>query len=564
MTTSSPSSVLPLTPQLQAKLETLPAAGTVRLILGDQLNAAHSWYREVDDSVLYVIAEMKQETDYCVHHIQKVCAFFAAMREFAKALQAAGHRVLHLCLDDTVGTSDFPQLLSGITQHLQTKQLQFQRPDEWRLQQQLCELNHDSRFLNTHIEVFETEHFLLNWQELPQYFEANKAQRMEFFYRAMRKRYGILMDAGKPEGGKWNYDHENRKSFKASELAAIPRPFEYRNSVTDIVARLQRHEVKTLGRLQPSDVEPVQLSMMDADNLENEEELWICWPVTRTQSLRLLEHFCENCLPNFGKFQDAMTCNSSAKWSLYHSRLSFSLNSKMLHPLQVVEAAIAAYRTNPDRITLAQVEGFTRQIIGWREFVRGIYWVNMPQYSQANTLGAERSLPSWFWTGKTKMRCMQEAITQSLDFAYAHHIQRLMVTGNFALIAGLNPDEVDAWYLGIYIDAIEWVEMPNTRGMVLFADGGLLGSKPYAASGNYMNKMSDYCKNCVYSHQTKTGEGACPLNSLYWHFLHRHQALLRKNPRMGIAYRQWDNTTLEEQDARIQQAEHYLLHVESL
>lgn len=559
MTTSGPHSPVF---SFASHANSLGAAHTIRLILGDQLNAAHSWYQQSDDSVLYVIAELKQETDYCVHHIQKICAFFAAMGEFANALQAAGHRVLHLTLDDTAPLQDLPALLAAIAQQTSASVVQFQRPDEWRLQQQLCALVADKRFAQWQVQVVETEHFLVNWEELPQYFEVNKAQRMEFFYRAMRKRYNILMEAGKPEGGKWNYDQDNRKSFKANELAAIPAPFEYHNDVADIVRRLQRHNVKTIGRLTPEATEAQQLSLMAEPQVS--EAQTIAWPVTRSQSVRLLQHFCEVCLPNFGKYQDAMTCNSSAKWSLYHSRLSFSLNSKMLHPMQVIEAAIAAYRARPEQISLAQVEGFVRQILGWREFVRGIYWANMPQYAEANMLSATRAVPSWFWTGETNMRCMQQAITQSLDYAYAHHIQRLMVTGNFALLAGLSPDEVDAWYLGIYIDAIEWVEMPNTRGMVLFADGGLLGSKPYAASGNYMNKMSDYCKNCAYSHKEKTGEGACPLNSMYWHFLHRHQEQLRQNPRMGIAYRQWDNVDADEQQARLQQAEAYLTDIENL
>lgn len=549
--------------------ERVKPAASIRLILGDQLNAGHSWYRQVDDSVVYVLAEMKQETDYCVHHIQKICAFFSAMREFAGALGAAGHRVLHLTLDDTADFADFPELLAFLAEQTSATSVVFQRPDEWRLQQQLCALVADSRFENIAVQVADSEHFLVNWDEIPDYFEPNKSQRMEFFYRAMRKRYDILMVEGKSEGGKWNYDQDNRKRFKPNEISEIPVPFEYRNAVADIVERLTRHQVKTIGRLvsqvSEASLESQQMSFdIDKSMADLSDELTIAWPITRSQSLRLLQHFCDVCLPNFGKFQDAMTCQTSTKWSLYHSRLSFSLNSKMLHPMQVIDAALVAYRERPEQISLAQVEGFIRQILGWREFVRGIYWANMPQYGEANMLSAKRALPQWFWTGETNMRCMSEAITQSLDFAYAHHIQRLMVTGNFALLAGLSPDEVDAWYLGIYIDAIEWVEMPNTRGMVLFADGGLLGSKPYAASGNYMNKMSDYCTQCAYDVKQKTGEGACPLNSLYWHFLDRHQALLRKNPRMGISYSQWDRVPSDEQALRRQQAEQYLIEIEQL
>jgi deoxyribodipyrimidine photolyase-related protein len=268
-------------------------------------------------------------------------------------------------------------------------------------------------------------------------------------------------------------------------------------------------------------------------------------------------------LPRFGTFQDAMTDQSEHKWSLYHSRLSFSLNAKLLSPREVVAMAIDAYRGRDD-ISLSQVEGFVRQILGWREFIRGIYWLNMPEYQKLNYLEADRPLPEYFWSGETQMNCMSEAINQSLDYAFAHHIQRLMVTGTFSLLAGIDPDQVDDWYLGIYLDAIEWVELPNTRGMSQFADGGLVGTKPYSASGNYINKMSDYCKGCRYKVSKKTGSDACPFNSLYWHFMHRHRPIFEKNPRIGMVYRNWDKQSEENRNLTLERAEWCLEHLDEL
>jgi len=259
-----------------------------------------------------------------------------------------------------------------------------------------------------------------------------------------------------------------------------------------------------------------------------------------------------------------MTHKSEHAWSLYHSRVSFALNSKILHPMQVIERAIVEYHSRPEEISLAQIEGFVRQIIGWREFVRGMYWVNMPEYSNLNELDAQKDLPEFFWTGETKMNCMSQSIKQSLEYAYAHHIQRLMVTGNFALLAGLNPDQVDDWYLGIYIDAIEWVEMPNTRGMSQFADGGLIASKPYTASGAYINRMSDYCSGCHYKVKEKVGETSCPFNSLYWHFMHRHRDKFGRNPRIGMVYRNLDKMEDSLREQVFERAEAILENLDSL
>jgi deoxyribodipyrimidine photolyase-related protein len=277
--------------------------------------------------------------------------------------------------------------------------------------------------------------------------------------------------------------------------------------------------------------------------------------------LELLDFFVEHCLPFLGTFQDAMQQN---QWSIYHSRLSFSMNTKMISPKEVIDAAIQSWEKNPSEISLNQLEGFVRQILGWREYMRGIYWAKMPDYSTLNFFENTAPLPDWFWTGKTKMNCLSQAINQSLDFAYAHHIQRLMITGNFALLAGVNPDEVDAWYLGIYIDALDWVEITNTRGMSQFADGGIVGTKPYVSSATYIDKMSNYCGNCHYKKELKIGEKACPFNSLYWNFYDRNEAKLSNNPRIGMMYNVWRKMEQSQKTALLHQAEIYLNKINEL
>ena len=516
---------------------------TLRLILGDQLNAGHSWYRQADADVLYVIAELRQETDYVNHHVQKLCAFFAAMEEFATALSKAGHKVLYLTLDATSKYADLADLLTDLCRSHKISHVEYQRPDEYRLLQQLQQLAHQ---LSSHnavtVRQCDSEHFLLPFDEITNYFESGRHSRMETFYRKMRKRFAILMDEDKPVGERWNYDAENRNKLKPADLKLIPEPLLFANPVGHILARLKQHDVNHFGDC-------------------NEQLLW---PITRAQARDLLDYFCRHCLPLFGRFQDAMTTNSGHSWSLFHSRLSFALNAKLLHPMQVIQAALDTFNKEGSQVDIAQVEGFVRQILGWREYIRGVYWANMPGYAERNSLAANRDLPDFFWSGKTKMACMQQAISQSLEYAYAHHIQRLMITGNFCLLTGIDPAQVDAWYLGIYVDAIEWVEMPNTRGMSQFADGGIIATKPYAASGNYINKMSDYCKGCHYDVKQKDSEQACPFNSLYWRFMQQHREQLAANPRIGMVYRNCDKQDEAKRQATLEQAEKYLAEIDAL
>ncbi|RUO64873.1 cryptochrome/photolyase family protein [Idiomarina ramblicola] len=514
---------------------------TIRLILGDQLNAKHSWFRRKDPGVLYVMMEMKQETDYVVHHRQKVLAFFGAMRAFAKALDSAGHRMRYIQLDDSDNRQSLTQNLESIIEQNNGATLECQQPDEYRLDHQLRSW---AGAKDITLTWYDTEHFITGRNSLKTYFPDNKNYLMETFYRKVRQQYDILMENGSPVGGRWNYDKENQKKLPVGQN--IEPPLVFSNDVSDIDTLLNKYHVKTMGKASPEQ---------------------FIWPLNRQQSKQLLEHFCQFGLPNFGRYQDTMATAdtvNNAHWSLYHSRLSFSLNTKMLHPLEVVKAAIETWSNNQERISLAQIEGFCRQIIGWREFVRGIYWAHMPDYKDLNALNHNHPLPSFYWTGDTKMNCLHHSIKQSLDYAYAHHIQRLMVTGNFALLAGVSPDALDDWYLGIYIDAIEWVEMPNTRGMSQYADGGLIATKPYIASANYMQKMGHYCKGCYYDPKKKTGDKACPFNSLYWHFIERHKEQFKENHRMRMMYQVWNKKTEEEQQALIKQAEVYLDNINQL
>lgn len=505
----------------------------LRLILGDQLNAAHPWYRHCDDQVVYLMMEVRSETDYVRHHAQKVLALFAAMRGFAAALQQAGHRVHYLPISAVENRHSFAANLAWLAVHYGASRWERQEADEWRVE---VDLQQVTGALGLPCEVVDSAHFLASRSQLAADF-AERVPRMEHFYREMRRREGILLGVdGKPHGGRWNFDSENRARWPGTPPAPTwPWPA---HDLSVLWAEIQAAGVQTLG--EPS-----------AGALR--------WPLSRREARDGLAHFISHALPYFGRYQDAM---SQASGTLFHSGLSFALNAKMLHPREVIQAAIAAYEAG--NAPLESVEGFVRQILGWREYVRGVYWARMPGYAQLNILEAARPLPAWYWSGDTRMACLRAAVTQSLQTAYAHHIQRLMITGNFALLAGCDPDEVDAWYLGIYIDAFEWVEMPNTRGMSQYADGGIVGSKPYAAGANYIRKQSDYCQGCNYNPTQRVGPDACPFNALYWHFLDRHAERLQHNPRMALPLKHWQHTDPGTQHAVREQAEAYLARLDTL
>jgi deoxyribodipyrimidine photolyase-related protein len=508
----------------------------LRLILGDQLNESHSWFDSPSDEVLYVMMELRQETDYAPHHIQKVCAFFLAMRAFAEQMQERGHHFLYLTLDNPRNTQSLTANLDGLLSEHPFREVAYQLPDEYRLDQQLAAWASAQRIP---VQAVDSEHFLTRREELAECFRGKKTYLMETFYRQLRKRYGFLMEpGGDPLTGRWNYDSENRKAYDGKQ--PVPSPIDFAHPAGEIRALLARAGVETIGEL-PQDL--------------------LSWPITRQEALQALEYFLAEGLPHFGTYQDAM---SQAHWALFHARISFPLNVKLISPLEVIERSLAAWEARQQEISIAQVEGFIRQIAGWREYMRGVYWAQMPSYAKKNYFQHQRSLPSWFWTGNTRMNCLRHAIGQSLSHAYAHHIQRLMLTGNFALLAGIAPDEVDRWYLGIYIDAIEWVEITNTRGMSQYADGGLVGTKPYVSSANYIHSMSDYCGSCAYDRSKRHGPMACPFNSLYWDFYHRHGDLLGRNPRIGFAYKTLAKMDPEEKTRTLSQAAHYLEHLEDL
>jgi deoxyribodipyrimidine photolyase-related protein len=509
---------------------------TLRLILGDQLNIHHTWFAAGPDSqISYVLMEIRQETDYVLHHIQKMAAFFLAMRAFCQLLRQLGHNVHYIYLDAPDNTQSLRDNITKLMTENGYARFEYQYPDEYRLDQHLQNLAFSAPFP---CQGVDSEHFLTSRDELASLVQGKKAYRMEHFYRHMRRKWDILMHEGRPVQKVWNLDRENRQPIPGE--IAIPDPLVFDNPGQEILEVLDRCRVPSLGTTQGRTIP---------------------WPVTREQALKQIDFFVRSLLPWFGTYQDAMTRRST---SLFHSRLSFALNTKMIHPLEVIRLVIAKWEAEPEAVTLNQVEGFVRQILGWREFMRGMYWAYMPGLTEENALEHQGALPGWYWTAETNMACLRTCIQQSLQTAYAHHIQRLMVTGNFALLAGVHPDAVDAWYMGIYVDAVQWVELPNTRGMSQFADGGRIASKPYVSSARYIDSMSDYCDQCRYDHQARSTEQACPFNSLYWHFFHRHRERLKTLPRTKLIYRTLDNMAQRTKKDILDRGERVLMQVNEL
>lgn len=477
------------------------------LILGDQLNTKISSLAHIDKQQdIVLLCEVIEEASYVNHHKKKLVFVFSAMRHFAENLTSMGYQVHYTRLDNPNNQGSFTAEVASAIRRYQATEVVVTEAAEYRVLQMMKTW---ASTFDIKVSICPDNRFLCSHQGFSQWASERKQLRMEYFYREMRKAYGILMDDDKPVGGQWNYDAENRQVL--SENVKIPEtyqiaPDEMTQTVIELIAaRFDDH----FGEIKP-----------------------FFFAVTREQALDALNQFVQERLPSFGDYQDAML--QGEPW-LYHSHISLYLNNGLLLPMECVKAAEEAYREG--RAPLNAVEGFIRQIVGWREFVRGIYWLKMPDYAQENQLQAMRPLPDFYWTANTQLNCIKQCVSETRDNAYAHHIQRLMVLGNFALLAGIDPQAVNEWYLLVYADAYEWVELPNVTGMVLFADGGLLASKPYAASGAYINKMSNYCKNCHYDVKQKTGEGACPFNYLYWDFLIRNESYLFNNPRLGMSYR---------------------------
>ena len=505
------------------------AVGTLRLILGDQLSPEMSSLRDVGrSSDLILIAEVMEEATYVRHHKKKIAFLFAAMRHFARELEGAGYRVRYVKLDDPDNQRSLRgEVARALEENSDLTSLVVTRPGEWRL---LQDMETWGDLLPVPVELREDTRFVVPFKEFEAWAKGRKQLRMEYFYREVRRKTGLLMDGEEPAGGQWNYDSENRKRLPKSK--STPHRF---LPAADALTREVMALVETRFANHFGDLEP-----------------WV-FATTRAGAEEARDHFIAEILPGFGDWQDAMARGEPWMW---HSLLSAYINCGLLDPLDVCRRAEAEWKAG--RAPLNAVEGFIRQIIGWREYVRGIYWLKMPGYAQMNALDAHRPLPEFFWTGDTPMRCMAEAIGQTKRYAYAHHIQRLMITGNFALLAGLSPVEVNEWYLLVYADAYEWVELPNTHGMALHADGGLMASKPYAASGNYISKMSDYCETCTYDVKQRTGKKACPFNFLYWDFIDRHEAQFKNNPRMAVICKSINRMSVSERDAIRAEAARFL------
>lgn len=499
-------------------------------VLGDQLSHDLASLRAVDrDGAVVLMMEVIDETTYVKHHKAKIAFILSAMRHHAEALRKDGWTVDYVVLDDRANRGSFTGEVARAVERHRPRAIHVTEAGEWRVRAMLD--SWADRF-DCPVTIHEDDRFLCSHAEFDSWAAARKQMRMEFFYRDMRRRTGLLLDAdGQPEGGQWNYDAENRKPAPGRDLL-MPQPIRFRpdaetKAVIDMVAeRFADH----IGRLD-----------------------LFHFAVTREEALRQQKRFLDEALPRFGDYQDAMLTGEPFLW---HSILSSYINAGLLDPLALCRAVEERYHAG--KVPLNCAEGFIRQIIGWREFVRGVYWHEGPDYGARNALGAKRDLPGFYWTGETDMHCMAEAIGQTIDHAYAHHIQRLMITGNFALIAGIDPHQVHVWYLEVYADAYEWVEMPNVVGMSQFADGGLLGSKPYAAGGAYINRMSDYCRGCRYDVKKRVGEDACPFNALYWDFIARNARTLARNPRMAMPYRNWDRMKEEDRVATRKQAARFL------
>ncbi|MBD8890557.1 cryptochrome/photolyase family protein [Roseibium litorale] len=498
------------------------------LVLGDQLSPGLDIFKDGDpERDLVLLAEIAEEASYVRHHKKKIAFVFSAMRHFAQELRESGWRVHYIRLDSEKPCASLKEAVARTLAGAKAEAVRVTEPGEFRL---LDEMRGWQSDLEVQVDLLPDSRFLCALPDFRKWAEGRKRFLMEDFYRHMRQKTGLLMEEGNPAGGKWNFDKENRSP--APSGLVCPEPIRHRpDEITQDVLEL--------------------VSERFADHFGALEPFWFA--VTREEAEAVFESFLENGLADFGTYQDAML---KSERFLYHSLISMYLNAGLLDAWDICVRVEKVWRSGA--VPLNCAEGFIRQILGWREYVRGIYWLKMPEYRDENFFGAKRDLPEFYWTGETDMACLKAVIEQTLDEAYAHHIQRLMVTGNFALLIGADPVQVHEWYLSVYADAYEWVELPNTLGMSLHADGGFLGSKPYAASGNYIGKMSDYCSDCAYDVKKKTGEGACPFNALYWDFLHRNRPKLKDNHRLRTIYSSWDRMSEDKRIAYLKSAGGFL------
>jgi deoxyribodipyrimidine photolyase-related protein len=479
---------------------------TLRLILGDQLSKDISSLQDCDKkNDIIMMCEVWNEAKYVRHHIKKIAFIFSAMRHFADELKQDGFKVKYIKLDKTNKKTSFSTSIQKLIKEYKITNLIVTHPGEYRV---LNEIKSWKKLFNIEVEIKDDNRFLCGTDEFTEWEQKYKKPRMEYFYRYMRAKHNILIKNNKPVGGKWNYDQLNRKpassSIKTNKIFKV-KP----DKITQQVIKLVHSNFSDhFGDLEP-----------------------FYFAVTRKDALRALRYFISNNLKYFGDYQDVML--EGEPW-MYHSHISQYLNVGLLSPIECIDAAEKAY--NKNIAPLNCVEGFIRQVLGWREYIRGVYWLKMPKYHSSNFLKAKRKLPDFFWNGETKMNCLKQCILETKQNAYAHHIQRLMILGNFCLLTGIHPKYVNEWYMIVYADAFEWVELPNVTGMILYADAGYVASKPYAAGGNYINKMSNYCKNCEYCVKQKTGDNACPFNYLYWNFFINNESIFKNNPRLAFVY----------------------------
>ncbi len=491
------------------------------IVLGDQLDLQASAFDGFDPAQDRVwMAEAAQESTHVPSSKPRIALFLSAMRHFAQALRDAGRPLDYSRLDDADNSGTLAGELRRAIAQTKPQGLVMTAPGDWRVLQALRAVAAECGLA---LEVRDDRHFFSTVREFADHAKGRKQLRLEYWYRALRQKHGILMDGDAPAGGQWNFDADNREAFGKAGPAGLRPPLRFApdTSTREVLALVQARFAKHPGSLES-----------------------FGWPVTRAQALQALDDFITHRLPLFGRYEDALWAGEP--W-LYHSQLSAALNLKLLHPRETVQAAEDAWRRG--HAPIEAVEGFIRQILGWREYVRGIYWTQMPSYLERNALDAREPLPEFFWTGDTDMACLRDAITQTLTHGYAHHIQRLMVTGLYLLLLGVRPQEAHQWYLSVYVDAVEWVELPNTLGMSQYGDGGLMASKPYIASGKYIQRMGNFCKGCRYDPAEATGPTACPYTTLYWDFLMRHEALLAGNPRMGMQVRNLARLTPERREA---------------
>ena len=479
------------------------------VVFGDQLDLHSAAFDEFDpDQDAVLMMEVNEEATYVPQHKLRLALFFSAMRHFAQALEDRGYPVYYVALNDPHNRGSFAQEIQRWIHKTHPTRIVCVRPGDYRVQ---ANLEQAAQTANCALDIRPDRHFLGTVDNFRAFAKGRKSLLLETFYRSMRREHHILMKGQDPTGGQWNFDKDNRGRFGKQGPPEIkaPRAFRPDRTTREVIAMVARTFPDSPGRLDHFD-----------------------YPVTHEQALAALRDFVSHRLENFGTYQDAMVTGHPY---LYHSRLSCVLNLHLLDPRKAIDSAIHAYEQGIAPIN--SVEGFVRQVLGWREFVRGIYWLKMPDYATMNALEADLPMPAFMWTGATEMHCLHQCVGQLIDHAYAHHIQRLMVMGLFALLLGVRPYEVHQWHLSMYADAVDWVSLPNVLGMSQYGDGGIIGTKPYSASGNYIAKMSDYCTHCRYDPKQAVADNACPFTTLYWDFLARNQKRLKRNPRMGLQFR---------------------------